>query len=710
MSWSERRVFQRFNRSDLQISTGEITHQESLDSLTSTASFSPSGRPTLDAGDEVTIEWTDLETGITRYQFFGTLTATDTESHPAATEVPCQGVLAPLGNARRLVDGDLLLTGMTDGEVIQEVLTYCGIDFDEDDIHEIGYTLGSQADPDDDEDPANIWWRAGEAGSTIVDELDSAFFFKLFEIGNGRVVRRYYDIAPDGTGSYRTFTRGVSRDLFAVHRRLGQSSEITNTFRVTGLSKPCGPDDSCTCQVWAKSFDTNPKLGGRSGRGVARTVRVDDSHDIYQDEAVVEWRVRQLMRRNNRLPDTISITTINDTNIHPCSVIGLVDRTTYIDANPRYYLVNTVDRTGPLMTIQGIGGEPGDEGTVSAGTEKLCNNDEGTDSTPGDDLDPTPGYPPLDDGFDFDEDMGDEEWEEEITPEEEEDTIHPWIGCTELDGMIGSGATDTGFLSITAVDDAVWRKVGGASISYHLAGLSGSGGIDEVVFFGGGNATMALNETTPYAAKLLSNDFSLGTAPVLTLTFDAWFGYEGAILEISFGGGGATFYATPGLNYAAIGIGTVRVTATLDTERSTAKLAGEAEEYHCIHPSLTSNNGGVRRGDGFELDQWYPISLTFDYSSWPMFTYYGGLDGGYIKDHEVCDPFPIPIDAEPCDHSSHRLEIRALTDVGSTQTDPSVKLRGLFFGHTTCEINPDFDPTTLPDYEGEPVEEDPEDE
>lgn len=700
MSWLERRLAYLFKRSSTVIPIGGLSQQESLDSLTTTLSFSLSSRPSLSVGNGVTAEWIDIDAGITRYQFGGSILSTDTESHPQATDVPCAGPLALLRNARRFSDGDLLLTGMTDGEVVEAVLTYCGISFDSDDIHEVGYVLGAQADGGDPEDAANIWWRAGEAGSTIVQELDNVFFFHTYEVGNGRILRQYWEATPSSTGLYRTYTRGSSRDLFSVHRRYGDPDRITNSVLVKGLSRDCGSDGSCQCTIYSKAIDANPRLAGRSGRGIARTTRNEFQSDLIQDEGAAEWRARQMMRRNNRLVDELALSALNDPNVHPGSVIGLVDRTTYIDADPRYYIVTTVDRDGYAMTLSAIGGAAGDEGTVTTGVEKICNRTESADSAPGDDLTPITDFPPLDDGLSFDigdlEDLGDIG---EITPPEEPDITTPFQDCTELDGMAGTGVTETGFLAMSAVDDGVWRA-SGASVAYHLAGLNGSDGVDEIVAYGGGAATIALNETTPYSSKLLSNDTTFPEGPALSLAFDVWFETDSAELQVSFGLGGIILYPAPGRAVTPIGETEIHVTAQLDTENTTGGEAGNEAEHICHHPSVDFNNGGLRHGSGLPLGTWVPVSVSFDFTAWPMNTYYAGQDGGYVRDFETCDPWPFPFDPAPCDHPTHRLEISMQTDVGSTLTTPTVKLRGLAVGHTTCVPNEDFDPSTLGGSEG----------
>lgn len=470
MTWREGRFWTRVRRNGTPIDALETpSTSESLDALTNTATFSPATLPTLAANDDIAIEWIDTANGITRYTFAGDLMDLKTTSQPQATDVPARGPLGKLDFVRKVVDGDLELTGMTDGEAVEAVLAYCGIDFDAADIYDVGYVLGERFP---------LFWRIDEPGSKVVGQIDEWLGCKTFEVGNARVIRRYYDLAPTtGAGLWRTYTKGASRDLWDVRRDYGRPDTIQNAWKVTGPTVKCGSQDACTCTPWAKAIDANPQTGSLRSRRAFQTQQTD----ILQDQSALEWWVRRQMRMRNRMTDEATIVALNDANAHPTSKTRLIDPTTYIDAGGgRYYIATGVTRAGSEMTIVAEGGPPGDEGTVTSGVEMICND---TDvpgvEWPGDFTPPDVGYPPIDIGDPFDpidpdfgfpefpdlgEDLPDLPTEPPVDPEVP-DPSDPFTGCETAGSLVcpeGEEAPDTCATATLAVSSCTLGSPGDA--------------------------------------------------------------------------------------------------------------------------------------------------------------------------------------------------------------------------------------------------------
>lgn len=755
MSWKESRVWHRLKRNGTEIvPTGGISTSESLSSLTTTSTIAPAARPSLSANDEIKIEWIDLELGITRVQFFGTIADVDTESEPQATTVPAQGPLANLRFERRSGSGDLNLTGMTDTEVIQAVLTYCEIDFDSGDIHGAGYVLGERAD---------LFWRVGEPGSDIVGELDDVLGYKTFEIGEGRIIRRYYDLAPTtATGVYRTYTKGRSRDLWSLHRRLGRPDAIQNSFLVKGVTVDCGPDDSCQCTPWAKARDVNPHTGSRRQRVPIREYQ----SDIIQDEGIARWKARQLMRNGNRLLKEFAIGALNDVNIHQTTKLKIIDSTPLVDCGSGCYgTVTAVERTGPEMAVTMVGGDPGEEGTITSSVEMICNDVEREEDFPGDELDPDVGFPPFDPGDDFDDDFptGGEE-----TPP---DPSEPFMDCTENSSLICPDdiedpdtcqeATITAYDCLlfgidappedvcksegwhksiwSATDDATYicsckietNLLHMATNSFANYYTNADAEVEKVTacmyegdtFLVGIDFTIGnevkfdrhfsdedipgdnLNQKIVNASQLYTGDFCL--------EFDYRFCNHGDSIHM-FGAisdeegeyhvlsdHAFTLYAVPG-EEVQVGFSPdkfINVNSAV-THLDTPVLVGDAGP-HTSFGLNNRNNGGYSLGSGLPLNRDLHASICFKMSGDSPPAYWdNGVDSGYIEhlpyiDEEHPSPGEPTIRTEETTHIAHLVQFALIPGTNSLCTDdcPGPQVWGMITGSETCADNPDFVPS-----------------
>jgi hypothetical protein len=256
-----------------------------------------------------------------------------------------------------------------------------------------GYVLGAVTD---------LHWIEGVTGAQILTEFNQVFGTALVTVGNNRVIRFRYDLPPtDGTGKYRDFHKGVDADWAAHHRAHGDRDQIQNFWSIRGASYPCGSGSppACTCQSWSRSIDGNAQLGGNHIRVTQQSV----TSDIIQDEALAEFVVRRQMRMTNRLPDTATVEAVNDPNVHPGTKVGLIDHTYGINTEAlRLCTTQGVDRTGNGMTLALVCGDPGDEGTVTHGVEKVCNDTHADVDVPGSFDPPDFDFPPIDVGVSFD--------------------------------------------------------------------------------------------------------------------------------------------------------------------------------------------------------------------------------------------------------------------------------------------------------------------
>lgn len=369
---------------------GDVLVTESRDNLCRVVEFELAEQPAAEPaeGDPVLVQWLDYAAGVAYDAFGGTVNSVEVESDPWAMVVRCTDQLERL---RRVPTADHDLTGLTATAALREILDACNVAYDPADLAAVPYVLGARAP---------VKWLEGVPGSQVAAELNDVFGMILQTVGNDRVVWFRPDLPPaDGAGAYRTFTKGTDADWFAHRRAHGDRDAIQNRWFATGAGVPCGPSAACTCTPWAKAVAANPQLGGRRIRVAAQSA----SSELIQDEALAEFVVRRQMGLTNRQPDTATLETVYDPNLHPGTKVGLVDPTFGIDAaGARYCTAIAVDATGPALSATLVCGPPGGAGTVTTGVEKVCNDTRTGVDWPGGFDPPDFGFPPLDGGLAFD--------------------------------------------------------------------------------------------------------------------------------------------------------------------------------------------------------------------------------------------------------------------------------------------------------------------
>lgn len=387
----------------------DISITEDMSQLTTVAEFSVAMRgASIPVEDQpLVIYWVDYHNHRKTPVFGGTIDSIEVESTPWSYKCRCVDQLANLRRTKNSSDMDL--TGMTDGEAWKAIADYCDVTYDDDDIADQGYVLGARAP---------IYWLAdGQTpGSSMIQELDNIFRCTTLTIGNNRVIRLAYDPYPStGDNAKLTYTKGISLRWQSHHRSRGGSDTVQNVWKVTGVSIE-SEDNSCTTQPYARAWDGNAVLGGPGVKVAEQSVDSDLIQDQSLAEAIVKWK----MKDTNRRSETGTAVAFNDPNIHPGTVIGLQDETDGIAADPRWVLVQNVQRGFPSMTLTFTAGPPGDEGTVVSGMDVQCNDTSSTGTGADDGFDFTdPGELPdtslddtdldgIDDGTDPDSGSGDE--------------------------------------------------------------------------------------------------------------------------------------------------------------------------------------------------------------------------------------------------------------------------------------------------------------
>jgi len=153
--------------------------------------------------------------------------------------------------------------------------------------------------------------------------------------------------------------------------------------------------------------------------------------------------------------------------------------------------------------------------------------------------------------------------------------------------------------------------------------------------------------------------------------------------------GSVLLFADPGTEVVGEGF----FGAVLNTEASSARLAGDDPEHVCTHITTDCNDGGYRVEGGIPVGEWVDVAIAIDYSAWPMSIYWGDLDAGFKRDIEFWGPdVENPVSPDPCVHTSHKLRIQLNTTGGTDADSAGVRIRDLAIGHTTCVVNPDYNP------------------
>lgn len=377
----------------LPIVPGSLTISGNMQDLCRVASFSLAGQPDPrpQRSNSIVIRYLDFDAELQFDVFGGRLQRPDTESDPWGQVHVASDTLEKTRRTKRGGDMALSGSGRTEGDAYKLILDYCDIDYDPADIADSGYVIGLEE--------ALKWHDDGStSAAAMLTDFDRVFGMKLMTIGNNRVVRIPYDPTPDDdTGVYRTFTKGTNVDWGKHHRGGGTRDDVVNVWKVTGASIQI--NDACTATTWADAYDSVTELGPN-----VRPADGTFQSDLIQSEDLAEAIARRQMRMFNRVAEIGSGTIVGDPNIYPCTKIKLHDTTYGIGANPRYATITSYSWTFPSLSFEFVAGPAGDEGSVTHGVDKICNDDHSDIDIPGDGFDfPTFDFPPIDagDALDF---------------------------------------------------------------------------------------------------------------------------------------------------------------------------------------------------------------------------------------------------------------------------------------------------------------------
>lgn len=358
--YTERRIgfAARVGSATVSLADPEPVQSEALQGWNSyVVDFTPYEGISLHRGDEVRLAITDETAGTRQRQFTGTLDVIEAVSEPWSLRLRAVGMLARLRRVRQ--GGALDLSGLTDGEAARRILRECEIPISHADIADAGYVLG-QRKP--------VKWRNKESGLDMLQRLDEVFGAATVELGNGRVARVFYDLAPKAGAVRKVYRAGENAELLFLGRDRGGVAEIANAWEVRGVAFKRPGTKGCTYTPYARSRANLPRLGGGT------VARQTFESELIQDKKLARQVVRRLMRWHNREPDTIQLETRNDPRVTVGTVIAIRDGAYGLSlAGTQRYTVVRIERSGPWMTLEGIGGDPGEVGDISAGYEKVCN-------------------------------------------------------------------------------------------------------------------------------------------------------------------------------------------------------------------------------------------------------------------------------------------------------------------------------------------------
>lgn len=696
----------------------ELTQNESLEDLTTmVVDTHLANFPTfVSAGDEFTVRQGGWGSGQEMYQFTGIVDSRVGTSMPNVFRVTGVG---PLSKLRRAPLSDHDLTGMTDGEAVEYVLTQCGVTYDTADIYDYGYVLGPIAD---------VKWLKGTPGSDIIREIDRVIGAATMEIGTGRVVRFLYDKAPNASQISFNFTAGNSQWYYNSERTRGGLDAIKNFWRVTGLTYESTSDgtpvtdpdatDTCNSTFYAESSEEHPVLGS------GFTVPQEFQSDLIQTEAMAKRIVIRMMRWYNRAPDTVVIETANDPRITPGDVVGLVDAAPglQLTGSPSPYLVLSVNRDRDFMRLNCIGGSPGDYGTVFSELVTCCEGqrengtcvDNGTD--PNADDPGTIGGPP-------DSPIGD--W----TPPDEPPLDEIDVPDTEMPVICDDLQDDDGELN-DPVDGSLvvfsnWRLNGSASW-LNAAGsetfIAGDVGV-YISLLGG---SFIRNDETDPSLQTLSTDTCFG--PVAwAFVGSVGFCEDGSTAQIhmfdQLGTGGSGLRVYSGTGVQPIPSEPYTYPLEIFLEDGQVYTSGDAPVGIISDASVGRNTGvmfpaggsagaavsGVGPVTGYNFHQ---VGVSIDLANAgyeDIGQCWGDLGGGTAHkekcSNSICLGGEIPVSA--CSHVCHRLIISGSGGGTDIETCPTAVWTNIGVGAVNCIENPNYinpdeepaDPPDDPDYE-----------
>lgn len=736
MSTTVRNFLVRVKVNGVNVETSEpVKIQQQLEgAVTSVAEFTISGTaPDLATNMPVTIHHINkgfvdyLGNYDSRQLYTGVINKISGVGSPHGVSVSCTG---PLARLRRTRPDDWSMRGKTDIEVVKYVLSYCGVPYYAADIDGQGYNLGGIDTHGAFDDNVYTFWKAGTSGASVISELDRVFGCATEELGDGRVIRFRYSLAPYDYADphYRkTFHRGQAGvSFYGNERDRGDIDQIQNFWNVKGLSFVWGEGEDfagCTELISATAEADHPKLGPGVDVGPQ-----EFSSDLIDTEPLAKAIAIRLMHWYNREPDTVRILCGNDASVWPGSLILVKDSSYGIDLpSDRRYIVTGINREGDTMLLDCIGGADGAIGSVHSFDTITCNDttsDHSTDHSPTDFGDPQePDIPPLSSFPDVPVD--------EPPPPEPKDTTTPMLECTMVDDKDATGIyTPPSFGPSNYVywEDMIssnFRTLATRQVAYHIV----EGGESDYLAMSGAS-DLWLNTTAPLSAKTTANDFVVGGPTcVVSVSGDlmlvdspdsppikAWFaisllGYDADLNQRHTAR--IEMYAPIGATGTDLGrIGTDddvtrQFGIEIRSENWIPYWSVHGPPTDTCHLFVDCNNGGYDAEGGLPMGEWLPFAVTFDLSAINQFVHYsvGGF-GGMMRDFrhygiDFCFSDPDGDDClddfnHLCDDAVHLLRFSSETISGPSDPDQwPVRLRNVDVGHTTCIPNPDYIPPVV---------------
>lgn len=341
---------------------GPVTQNESLeDATTYVAQFDVAFIPDIAVGLPVEIILVEQLTNYRIKQFTGQINAISATSYPNQVSVTCAG---PLAKLRRTANRNQDMSGLDEEDAVHTVLDKCRIEYAKHDVRGSSYTLGQEVP---------VIWEQGQSAAEFLNELNRVFGFALIELGNGRVVRFRYDLAPDEDRIVREFHRDNSNIYYGGERDIGDIDSIQNVWDVTGAAYDCKgnkKDSDCTCTPFAHGEAEHALLGNNVFTGASSF-----SSDIIQSHGLAARVAARMMEFYNRVPDLVYIETVNDPTILCGMIIGVEDRAYGMNlrAGRRHpYVITQIDRDGDMMRLSCVGGRHGRIGRIEHGIDKEC--------------------------------------------------------------------------------------------------------------------------------------------------------------------------------------------------------------------------------------------------------------------------------------------------------------------------------------------------
>lgn len=702
---------------------------ESLDGFGTTAEFSLLDRisPPPQDGDAVRIRRVKLSNNTYQNMFGGYLSTKTVDSEPFNLTLRAVDELSKFDAVRTGTDLDL--TGMTDKEVWTTLADVCDLEYDPDDIVDIGYEVGQHA---------KVYWKVDSTAASVIQELDEVCGCKTMTVGNNRTIRFAYDLAPDEDLSQVTYEKGVSPDLYRLQESTGSVGQIQSIWRVTSTDFKCGTEDKCSCVVWAKAVDST--LLPKKGKKRSIFPKQEFSSAFIQDEGIAESIARRFMRWYNRTPLILSMSLEMNPSIHPGSVVSVIDNTYGIGhAAATPYTIITVEKRGLDMTISAVGGAAGSEGDVTHGVEQQCNKNTGSTDWPGDgigggiDVPPfeldlpwpedTPGGSPLfgcttagtfqtcPEDSDLDECIPGSGVTSDEVGTVPEDFCITYLGPNRLQPKsftAGSGAPPDDFTATCRVW-VPWRERSGGP-HYHI---NEDGVVDWIQTNGGTSFVISANGEMDPLLQGPETDSDFGTPLQTAIQGTVTFNQAGSYLAIryaaledgdeeTFDGATVVIYADPGLEISPGGSSTDYIFGIeLNGCTVSALKVGDGEPNHS-YGALTRDNGGYVPSTPAALG--VPVNFTFFFDEtyrrqWGRIVANTDLGSGYLDNLDYLSEgivFPgEPQDpSNPCseDHQGHVLVITGHAGGIGTQEAPAVKLEGIVLGHSTCATDEGYVP------------------